>query len=399
MRKIRCVEDVVKWDLCSGCGACRFMNPEHISRMENKYDSGFRPVVDRSNCDGKCLAVCPGIALNHRVSENHDVSEKSYLVGAHKGIYEGFSSDNEIRFNASSGGILTAISLFCLEKLGMELVLHTGMNREKPWENANVISRSREELIENAGSRYNTSSPCDALRYIKEASGKSVFIGKPCDVAAVQTIRELDPDLDRNIGVVLTFFCAGTPSTDASLGLLREMQSNTEGIISLRYRGEGWPGGFHARYKDKSRDLNVNYEESWSKLNRMRPLRCFLCPDGLGEFADISSGDAWHRYSNVKSDGISIIIPRTSHGRYILLSAAEAGYIDIEESNVGNLLKAQPLIERRKSTFGQLLGMRIVGIPVPKIRGFHLIRAWLESDFKAKIKSLAYWRRVFWPKK
>ena len=395
MSKIRSLQDVVTADMCSGCGACHYRHPKYVVEMKNNIDRGFLPIFNQDmqadQSDG--LEVCPGYKLSPEIAYPPNSPLKAYLVGLYKSIYEGFAVDEEIRHTASSGGILTALALYCLEKEGMEFVLHIGMDPDKPWQNCTVVSRSRDDLIGNAGSRYNTSSPCSGLRLIEEAERKCVFIGKPCDVSAVQKARKLNPKLDANLGAVLTFFCAGTPSTRATLELMDEIGATTEGLESLRYRGEGWPGGFHARYQNSERDVYLSYEESWGKINRQRPVRCFICPDGLGEFADVSSGDAWHRYGKEKSEGLSIILTRTGFGINLLSKAVAAGYIEVKESTVKDLLHAQPMIARRREIWGKIIGMRLVGLSVPTFKGFHLFRAWLTSSLMAKVKSLLYWRR------
>ena len=72
-----------------------------------------------------------------------------------------------------------------IEKEGMGLVVHTGAREDKPWMNCTVCSRTRDELLSRTGSRYQASSPCDSLKIIEKSDSPSVFIGKPCDVAAV----------------------------------------------------------------------------------------------------------------------------------------------------------------------------------------------------------------------
>ena len=57
-------------------------------------------------------------------------------------------------------------------------------------------------------------------------------------------LREKRPVLDRNLGLVLTFFCAGTPSTKGTLDLMKSLNVNPEKVTSVRYRGDGWPGRF-----------------------------------------------------------------------------------------------------------------------------------------------------------
>ena len=70
------------------------------------------------------------------------------------------------------------------------------------------------------------------------------------------------------------------------------------------------------------------YEESWGRLVQTpRQLRCNLCPDGLGELADVTGGDAWHRRDE-GSDGISLILARTPRGADIVAAAIRDGYLD-----------------------------------------------------------------------
>lgn len=66
--------------------------------------------------------------------------------------------------------------------------------------------------------------------------------------------------------------------------------------------------------------------ESWGFLQKYRPYRCHLCPDGTGEFADISCGDPWYREIKEHETGYSLALARTQRGREILHAAIDAGY-------------------------------------------------------------------------
>ena len=50
---------------------------------------------------------------------------------------------------------------------------------------------------------------------IQNAPAPCVFIGKPCDVAAVENVRRLRPALDEKVGLTIAIFCAGTPEGGA----------------------------------------------------------------------------------------------------------------------------------------------------------------------------------------
>jgi len=331
-------------------------------------------------------------------------SEADHEFGTTLEIWEGYACDPEIRYKGSSGGVLSALALYCLEQEGMKFVLHTGSDEQKPWTNKTVVSTNRSQILKTTGSRYAPSSPCAGLKAIEESDGQCVFVGKPCDAAAVAMLRRERAELDKKLGLVLTFFCAGTPSTQGSVDLLKSMDVDLGGLQSLRYRGEGWPGFFHAHLNNGGGDKRLTYAESWARLTGYRSLRCNLCPDGLGRIADISCGDAWHSLSGNNDPGRSLVLVRTKRGRDILHRAMAAGYVELNPVHVDAVLAAQSsLLQRRRELFGRLLAMRLLMIPIPKFLKFSLGRSWLRLPLSRKIKTVAgtlrraavrgWWRR------
>lgn len=263
------------------------------------------------------------------------------------------------------------------------------MDEDKPWLNRTVQSRNRNEILSRTGSRYAPASPYDGLRAIEESDRPCVFIGKPCDAAGVTMLRRQRPELDRKLGLVLTFFCAGTPSTQGTVDLVTSLDIRRSDINALRYRGEGWPGRFKVLYEDRTKEKSLSYMESWGKLTSYRPLRCHLCPDGLGRVADISCGDAWEKFESVRDAGRSIVVVRTQRGREILHGAMAAGYVALEPVGTHAVLSAQPsLLQRRREVFGRLVAMRLLRIPIPKFIGFSLFRSWLRLPFLEKTRTV-----------
>ena len=381
MRKVKSLRDVVDWGLCVGCGACAYYcRHGHVS-LVNVLGEGIRPRFKTDHCADcvECLEICPG----HRVDGDMVAGEQkktpgSGQIGVALEIWVGSAADPEIRRRASSGGLLTALALYCLEREAMERVVHTAMDEDRPWLNRTVASVDREELMARSGSRYAPASPCDSLGAIEHGERPSVFIGKPCDAAAAMSARRLRPRLDERLGLVLSFFCAGTPATEATLRLLAEMGVRPEMVERLQYRGDGWPGGFAVRQRGLPSPPPIPYERSWGALSRRRQGRCHLCPDGLGRLADISCGDAWHRHAGDGNPGLSLVLVRTERGRRILHGAMEAGYVRLERVGAREVLAAQAnLLGRRPRIFGRMLGMKLLGIPTPRLEGFGLARDWL----------------------
>ena len=381
-RTIKTLKDVVDWGLCTGCGACYYACSAGHVALVNIEAVGIRPRFDSEACAGctKCLSICPGHLVDGDLATRAlaKETEACHEFGPALEIWEGYANDPQLRHSASSGGVLSALALYCLEREDMAFVLHSAMDDHEPWLNATVQSRTRSEILARTGSRYAPASPCDGLAAIEKSERQCVFIGKPCDTAAVGMLRHERPELDRNLGLVLSFFCAGTPSTRGTLDLLKAMSIDTGSVTRLRYRGEGWPGAFKILAQNGSRESSLSYEESWGKLSHYRPLRCHLCPDGLGRVADVSCGDAWESFNRNGDPGRSVVLVRTPRGREIVHRAMAANYVQLTLATPENVLAAQPnLLQKRRELFGRLAALRLFGVPVPTFRGFSLIRGWM----------------------
>ena len=271
-RKFASIQEVVDSKLCSGCGACAYIQPAEI-RMVDVLDEGLRPATTEepggeATDTSEALKVCPGIELEHPDFTCQESIAKD-LVGAWGPIlsmWEGGASDEQIRFAGSSGGAASALAVYALEHLDFRLVLHVGADPDSPYTNRTVASRTRDEVLRRTGSRYAPASPCELLNLIEDAGGPCLFIGKPCDVAAAQKARRHRPKLDRNLALTVAFFCAGTPSTNGTLELLKSLGvPDVDDLTEVRYRGNGWPGDFVAKAREGETSYSCTYHQSWGR--------------------------------------------------------------------------------------------------------------------------------------
>lgn len=384
MRRIASVREVAERHLCSGCGACAFIDPQRIHMVDDAH-AGRRPVFANAAADAghdpAALAVCPGIDLEHTFDRRDPalIAELTDVWGPIYEVWEGHAADPEIRFAGSSGGAASALALFCIEQLGFHGVLHIAARPDVPYLNHTVLSTTRAEILARTGSRYAPASPCDGLQMIADAPGPCVFIGKPCDVAAVQKARRLRPELDAKLGLTIAFFCAGVPSTQGTLDLLKSVGvEDPARVTALRYRGHGWPGRWTVHWRggaERSHEASLSYEESWAFLVRYKQWRCRICPDHTGEFADLAVGDPWYRSVQPGEYGSSLIVARTPHGRALLRDAAH--YVTLVRSAPNLLEASQPGFPAgRGAVWGRLLGMALCGLRRPRYAGFSLYAAW-----------------------
>ncbi|MFI6761403.1 Coenzyme F420 hydrogenase/dehydrogenase, beta subunit C-terminal domain [Micromonospora sp. NPDC050417] len=387
MTRPQTVHDVAAHKLCTGCGVCAYLAPDEI-RMVDVLDQGRRPIpitpVGRSSGSGAAaaLACCPGVKLEHQASAPApgEIPELRAAWGPVRKIWEGYAADPKIRFAGSSGGVATALAAYCLEQEEMAGTLHIGARADVPYLNETRLSRSREELLAAAGSRYAPASPADRLDLVESADAPCVFIGKPCDVAAVRMAREVRPALDARVGLTIAVFCAGTPSTAGTLEMMRQLGvTDPDRAESVHYRGNGWPGLARTRtVDDPPGELRtLTYEQSWGDiLQKHRQWRCYLCADHTGEFADVAVGDPWYRPTG-DDPGRSLVLARTERGVRLVEAAIAAGALVLEPVAAEILPASQPnLLRARGAVWGRMSTLRAAGLMTPRLRRLPMARMW-----------------------
>lgn len=391
-RKIKNVADIRDWRLCVGCGACVSACQSDSITLTNRPELGIRPVVDQSTCQscGRCLQVCPGYSIEYPDGKLDDgIGELNEAWGTILEVWEGFACAPEIRFRASSGGVITAISQYCIEQEQCSGALHIQADPKIPWNNTPVYSCTKEELLHGTGSRYAPAAVCQAFHMIQKADRPSVFVGKPCDVAALRKYEMLEEGFGLKVHCALSLFCAGTPSKKGSDSVLEALEVDSDQVKSIRYRGHGWPGSFTARL-NSGEERTMSYRQAWDTyLTPSVQWGCRLCPDHTGQFADISCGDPWYRTFPEDEPGRSLILVRTQKGSEILKKASEKGYIQLERATPQSLFGSQVWLYRnRKELFGRLLALKLMRMPCPQFYGFQLYKNYIDLPFRRKLRSV-----------
>lgn len=389
------IERVVDAGLCSGCGACPLLDETLGMRLG---DDGFaRPVtVGSSEHDLPSRALadfeasCPGIAVH---AGGDTTATRHPTMGPVVAAWEAWAADPVVRHAGSSGGVLTALAAHLLESGTAHRVVGATAAEAEPRRSVSVALTTRDEAIASAGSRY---APVCGAAEAGAGAGAGATIGLPCRVAAMRRLADRDAIDDQ---ILLSFFCAGTPSqhaTDALAGRL----GGPGTPAALRYRGNGWPGRFTVTGPDGT-EASLDYEESWgAHLGRAVHDRCKLCPDGVGESADVSAADLWETDDRgypafVDAEGTSALIARTPRGHTLVLAAIAAGAIVARPLRIDRLSVVQPLqVERRTLLAGRLLGARLAGRAVPRYSGFSLVRL-AAPRWRAAIRAArGTWRRM-----
>lgn len=374
------LEGIVASGLCSGCGACVAAVGDSAVQMRITPAGFARPVALRvlqAQEHARICAVCPGLGLAHGAEQPRGVRYEP-AWGPVAMAHTGHAKDPEVRHQGSSGGVLSALLIHLLEAGEVDAVLHTGGDPASPLHNRTVVSVDRAGVLAGAGSRYAPASPVASLPAALGRHERIAFVGKPCDAAAVRMLMAQDPQLKARIPYVLSFMCAGTPSQQGTLEVLRRMDIAADAVSEFRYRGDGWPGLTRAVTHD-GRVRTMDYNTSWgSILNRHLQTRCKLCADGVGEFADVVCADAWYGKDGypdfTEREGRSLVLARSPIGKGLVERAAATGAIALETFDIGELRRMQPYQHQRKSAMlARMAAVRLFGGQAPRYRRLKLL--------------------------
>ena len=352
---VETIEPLARNDLCTGCGTCVAMCPKEAIEMRIDERKGiYVPKMNEEKCNscGLCRRVCPGHSVNFKTL-NRDIfgnEPEDVLIGNYQGCYLGHATDGEIRYNAASGGLVTALLLFALVKGMIDGALVTKMSEENPLEPQPFIARTKEEIISACKSKYCPVPANIALREILKEDGKFAVVGLPCHIHGVRKAESANKKLKEKIVLHVGIFCSHTDTFWQTEFLLNKLGIKEEDVAKIDYRGEGWPGMMSVLLKN-GKKVSVPYSEATSLhgLWLHALLRCAFCCDLTAELADVSCGDAWlpEVLTNEKM-GKSIVIPRTKIGEALCEEAVQDRYIMIEKTSAYKVKQSGDMMQTKK---------------------------------------------------
>lgn len=301
-------------DKCTGCMVC--INVCKFGAIEQGVDGeGFNvPKIINDKCTecGMCIKKCPS---NKKVHKNRP--EK---------VYAGWSTDNKIRMNSTSGGVFSEISKYIINNHGV--VYGCGMDGENIAKHIRITTNK--ELSVLRGSKYVQSQTLGVYKSVCEdlKSGKKVlFSGTGCQVAALKNYLEKDY---MNL-ITIDVLCHGVPSPKILSEYLMKKQKEFESTIKnvyFRDKSYGW--------NDFSMKILFNNGKVYKKITyRDKYIRGFLdeyflrkcchtCAyTGVERVSDFTLADYWGYRSQVYEDyddnkGVSMILINTTKAESIL---------------------------------------------------------------------------------
>lgn len=362
-------------NLCTRCGACVGVCPHNCLFLdENNFPAQKQPCPIECNL---CLRACPGIEVNFpKLTEN--IFGKRFQVtnpmGEFQKIFVGHATDETVRRNASSGGVITQLLVYLLEKREIDGAVVTTSDSIKFWKAKPFLALNKDEILGATQSKYVISSVNQILKQVRRIKGRFAFVGLPCHVHSLRKLCQIDRKLAEKITLIVGLYCHMTLETDAPVDMLEVSKISSHDIQKLEFRSGKWPGGIAVRMKDGSlKELHDgNIKDAFNILHILYyPKRCLYCIDGSNELADISIADPWLINKKGKypfQGGSSLVVVRTDIGKKFLDMAQKDGALFLEEINPEYFvdLNLSMMKKKRKMAFARIEKLQKKKKPFPK---------------------------------
>jgi coenzyme F420-reducing hydrogenase beta subunit len=260
-----------------------------------------------------------------------------------------YAGDERIRYQASSGGVVSSIIKYLFEKNVIQNTISYEFNKYTLF-NPKLIKSYEEYQI--VGSIYHD---IRLIKFIKDnvmnINGKILVVCLPCQVKSIKKILE-QGGIEY---VIIALTCSAQMSKEATWFLLKKFNIKPQDIELFRYRGNGWPSGVQIKTMTKEYFFD-NTRSIWtyifqSYLFTMK--RCFSCPDTFGLEADISVADPWFK-KRILADpiGTTLVLRHTNAGNELIQKALQSGVLKLEESVTSQqVIKSQEWTLKKKYIF------------------------------------------------
>lgn len=318
---------------CTGCSACKIACPKDAIEMKLNYLGFLEPEIDYNKCIdcSICTKVCYKY-YNLEIDENKKIDECFYWAG--------WSKDNNVRKNSSSGGVTHEVLKWGLEN--NYSIIGCSYNDEKNM-TEHIIINNLNQLKNIQGSKYIQSNFAEIKGKI-DFNKKYIVVGTPCQIHGFKKVVEMRRKLDNFI--FIDIFCHGVPSYNIwkkYREYIKRFNISKIDTINFRDKESGW-SSYSMRITDKE-NLYVKHKEDdpFLKLflsNVALNKACYSCKLRFNKIAaDIRMGDFWGEEYKENKEGVNLIIATNEKAKIILESLNNKVYL--EKKSFESIKKSQ----------------------------------------------------------
>jgi coenzyme F420 hydrogenase subunit beta len=312
------LKKVMRSELCNRCGTCVGLSEGHI-RFASR-EGKFLPELVKELPDeayDRIWNACSGRYFDFPKYRKHfypDAPHFHTYTGPYRDLYIGHAEDKALRLSGASGGIISTVLIYLLEKKRIDGAIVTRMSPEKPWLTEPFIARTREEILEGAQSKYILTSVNEILEHSADFNGTLAYVGLPGQVQSIRKLQEAKDPAVANIAYLFGPFYGNTLHFSSVKSFLRSHgEKDHTQIRKLYFRHGEWPGNMRVEMESgriiELKKFHANYLIPFHIVRNS-----LYCSDFTNEFTDVSGGDAWAPVYEERGKGFSLVIPRSEKG-------------------------------------------------------------------------------------
>jgi coenzyme F420 hydrogenase subunit beta len=387
-KNIQILQRIIRGGLCNRCGSCVGLSGGKIvfGNKEGRYLPQILETPDPETCS-TILQACSGKGFNFPENRKHfygDATPYHTYTGAYQSISIGHCTDTEIRLNAASGGIISAILIYLLRTKEIDGAVVTGMSKEKPWLTEPFIATTEQEILQAAQSKYIITSVKEIRPQIGAFKGKLAYVGLPGQVQSIRSLQRMNHPCVKNIRFLFGPFYGNTLHFSSVKSFLRTHgEKDYTKIKKLYFRHGEWPGNMRAELSDgkvfQLKKFHANYLIPFHIVKNG-----LICTDLTNEFTDVSGGDAWAPVYEERGKGFSMVIARTEQGQTLLDKMQADGFLELKPISLEEsiTMHSHGYDLKKRGTFIRMRFMKMLGRQVPDygyhIKGFSFSRYLME---------------------
>ena len=341
----------------------------------------YRPKIAEDSCLGdkcsRCSKICPGIGVSlkkygRNKSEVSELKENKY-IGQYVNLYTGHSTDKDIRYHSASGGLVTGLLIYLIEKKIIAGAVVTRFSSKDNITPETFIARTKEELISARSSKYCPVSMQGIRKQIREAEGKYIIVGLPCHLHGFRKIEEIDKKFREHIFAYWGLYCSSGRTFHLIGHVLQQRNIDKDKIRYFAYRDEGCLGSMVVKYAPHTSpsDLEQVHKERFRSYYNLHsyfiPRRCHFCIDHTAELSDVSFGDIHIKPYSDDTIGTNSVVVRTTEMNDLLMQAVSDGAVVLDELQEDTLVASQKMAKTKKEKYASLVYWeKKMGMKVPE---------------------------------
>lgn len=337
--------DIVDSGLCIGCGACA--SGCSGARMRWTKDGFLRPDGPEPWLGAPSERFSRQCPFSPAAANEDELAAERFgaapfadgRVGPFEAAYVGHVAERSFRPQGSSGGLTSWVAAELLRTGMVDAVAHVAPS--DPQATGRFfdyrISRSLDELMTGAKSRYYPVELSRVLREFRATPGRYAIVGIPCFIKAVHLLRRADPVIAERVTHTLGLFCGHMKSAAMIESFAWQLGTELSQVRALDYRlkDESRPANWYRAQLElagggrAAQDWWHLADGDWGAGFFQHPA-CDWCDDVVAETADISFGDAWVEPYSSDGRGTNVVVVRTRELRDLLEKALADGRLRLE---------------------------------------------------------------------